>query len=156
MKDSEADIAIGTLEKLADREFEAVCAAARDGNAPFGSYAQTRHNAFLQARNEILKALANAMRKRDAENPFALQDGELTTMDMHTCDMCGRMCASPVYTVCLSYGNQSKTASEVCADCMRRLEFRPVKVISLDAYRRFERWTVSQLEAEDEPQSNGD
>lgn len=47
MKDSEADIAIGVLNKLIDQELEAVRAATRDGNTPFGGYAQTRHNAFL-------------------------------------------------------------------------------------------------------------
>ncbi|UQT37200.1 hypothetical protein M5E83_09650 [Bifidobacterium adolescentis] len=59
MKDSEADIAIGVLNKLIDQELEAVRAATRDGNTPFGSYAQTRHNAFLYARDEIRKALAD-------------------------------------------------------------------------------------------------
>lgn len=36
MKDSEADIAIGVLNKLIDQELEAVRAATRDGNTPFG------------------------------------------------------------------------------------------------------------------------
>lgn len=35
MKDSEADIAIGVLNKLIDQELEAVRAATRDGNTPF-------------------------------------------------------------------------------------------------------------------------
>ena len=61
MKDSEADIAIGVLNKLIDQELEAVRAATRDGNTPFGSYAQTRHNAFLYARDEIRKALAGLL-----------------------------------------------------------------------------------------------
>lgn len=43
MKDSEADIAIGVLNKLIDQELEAVRAATRDGNTPFVGYAQTRH-----------------------------------------------------------------------------------------------------------------
>lgn len=51
MKDSEADIAIGVLNKLIDQELEAVRAATRDGNTPFVGYAQTRHNAFLYARD---------------------------------------------------------------------------------------------------------
>lgn len=34
MKDSEADIAIGVLNKLIDQELEAVRAATRDGNTP--------------------------------------------------------------------------------------------------------------------------
>lgn len=61
MKDSEADIAIGVLNKLIDQELEAVRAATRDGNTPFVGYAQTRHNAFLYARDEIRKALAAAV-----------------------------------------------------------------------------------------------
>ena len=59
MKDSEADIAIGVLNKLIDQELEAVRAATRDGNTSFVGYAQTRHNAFLYARDEIRKALAD-------------------------------------------------------------------------------------------------
>lgn len=46
------------LNKLIDQELEAVRSATRDGNTPFGGYAQTRHNAFLYARDEIRKALA--------------------------------------------------------------------------------------------------
>lgn len=61
MKDSEADIAIGVLNKLIDQELEAVRAATRDGNIPFVGYAQTRHNAFLYARDEIRKALAGLL-----------------------------------------------------------------------------------------------
>ena len=63
MKDSEADIAIGVLNKLIDQELEAVRAATRDGNTPFGGYAQTRHNAFLTAKDEIRKALADMCRE---------------------------------------------------------------------------------------------
>lgn len=70
MKDSEADIAIGVLNKLIDQELEAVRAATRYGNTPFGGYAQTRHNAFLYARDEIRKALAAAVDERGAGNPF--------------------------------------------------------------------------------------
>lgn len=77
MKDSEADIAIGVLNKLIDQELEAVRAATRDGNTPFGGYAQTRHNAFLYARDEIRKALAAAVDERGAGNPFLPQRDEL-------------------------------------------------------------------------------
>lgn len=89
MKDSEADIAIGVLNKLIDQELEAVRAATRDGNTPFVGYAQTRHNAFLYARDEIRKALAAAVDERGAGNPFLPQRDELVTQDMHTCDLCG-------------------------------------------------------------------
>lgn len=148
MKDSEADIAIGVLNKLIDQELEAVRAATRDGNTPFGSYAQTRHNAFLYARDEIRKALAAAVDERDALNPFLPQRDELVTQDMHTCDLCGRRVSSPVYAVHLAYMDQAKTASEVCAGCMWRMKFQPVRAISLDMYRLFERWLDEQKETE--------
>lgn len=61
MNNTGADIAIGVLNKLIDQELEAVRAATRDGNTPFGGYAQTRHNAFLYARDEIRKALAGLL-----------------------------------------------------------------------------------------------
>ena len=82
-------------------------------------------------------------------NPFGCQRDELTTMDMHTCDLCGRWCSSPVYSVCLCYADQAKVAGEVCADCMWRLKFSPVRTISLDAYRLFEQWRLSQSEADE-------
>lgn len=149
MKDSEADIAIGVLNKLIDQELEAVRAATRDGNTPFVGYAQTRHNAFLYARDEIRKALAAAVDERGAGNPFLPQRDELVTQDMHTCDLCGRWCSSPVYSIGLIYGGQAKTFTEVCADCMWRLKFSPVRTISLDAYRLFEQWRLSQSEADE-------
>lgn len=148
MKDSEADIAIGVLDKLIDQELEAVRAATRDGNTPFGGYAQTRHNAFLYARDEIRKALAAAVDERGAENPFLPPRDELVTQDMHTCDLCGRRVSSPVYALHLAYMDQAKTASEVCADCMWRMKFQPVRAISLDMYRLFERWLDEQKETE--------
>lgn len=148
MKDSEADIAIGVLNKLIDQELEAVRAATRDGNTPFVGYAQTRHNAFLYARDEIRKALAAAVDERGAGNPFLPQRDELVTQDMHTCDLCGRRVSSPVYAVHLAYMDQAKTASEVCAGCMWRMKFQPVRAISLDMYRLFERWLDEQKETE--------
>lgn len=148
MRNSEADIAIGVLNKLIDQELEAVRAATRDGNTPFGGYAQTRHNAFLYARDEIRKALAAAVDERGAGNPFLPQRDELVTQDMHTCDLCGRRVSSPVYAVHLAYMDQAKTASEVCADCMWRMKFQPVRAISLDMYRLFERWLDEQKETE--------
>lgn len=75
-------------------------------------------------------------------NPFGCQRDELTTMDMHTCDLCGRACSSPVYSVLLAYGGQAKAVTEVCADCMWRLKFRPTKVVPLEAYRDYERWVI--------------
>lgn len=146
MKDSEADIAIGTLGKLIDQELAAMRAASRDGNRPLYEISSTRYHAYLTAKDEITKALADAVEERDAENPFLPQRDELVTMDIHTCDLCGRWCSSPVYSVGLIYGGQAKTVTEVCADCMRRLKFQPVRTIPLDAYRLFERWRLSQSE----------
>lgn len=148
MKDSEADIAIGVLNKLIDQELEAVRAATRDGNTPSAATPQTRHNAFLYARDEIRKALAAVVDERGAGNPFLPQRDELVTQDMHTCDLCGRRVSSPVYAVHLAYMDQAKTASEVCADCMWRMKFQPVRAISLDMYRLFERWLDEQKETE--------
>lgn len=89
------------------------------------------------------------MDERGAGNPFLPQRDELVTQDMHTCDLCGRWCSSPVYSIGLIYGGQAKTFTEVCADCMRRLKFSPVRTISLDAYRLFEQWRLSQSEADE-------
>lgn len=48
----------------------------------------------------------------------------------------------------LIYGGQAKTFTEVCADCMWRLKFQPVKTIPLDIYRLFEKWLDEQKETE--------
>lgn len=80
------------------------------------------------------------MEERDAGNPFLPRRDELVTQDMHTCDLCGRWCSGPVYRVCLCYADQSRVASEVCADCMWRLGFRPVRTVPLATYWRYERW----------------
>ena len=149
MNNTGADIVISTLGKLIDQELAAVRAASRDGNRPFYEISSTRYHAYLTAKDEIKKALADAVEERDAENPFLPQRDELVTMDIHTCDLCGRRCSSPVYAVHLAYMDQAKTASEVCADCMWRLKFSPVRTISLDAYRLFERWRLSQSEADE-------
>ena len=148
MKDSEADIAIGVLGKLVDQELEAVRAGQRYGNKLLAESSSIRYHAYLAAKDEISKALADAVEERDAENPFLPQRDELVTMDIHTCDLCGRWCSSPVYSVGLIYGGQAKTVTEVCADCMRRLKFQPVRTISLDIYRLFEKWLDEQKETE--------
>lgn len=148
MNNTDADTAISALDKLIDQELAAVRAASRDGNRPLYEISSTRYHAYLTAKDEITKALADAMEERDAENPFLPQRDELVTMDIHTCDLCGRWCSSPVYSVGLIYGGQAKTVTEVCADCMRRLKFQPVRAISLDMYRLFERWLDEQKETE--------
>lgn len=148
MKDSEADIAIGVRGKLVDQELEAVRAGQRYGNKLLEESSSIRYHAYLAAKDEISKALADAVEERDAENPFLPQRDELVTMDIHTCDLCGRWCSSPVYSVGLIYGGQAKTVTEVCADCMRRLKFQPVRTISLDIYRLFEKWLDEQKETE--------
>lgn len=148
MNNTGADIAISALDKLIDQELAAVRAASRDGNRPLYEISSTRYHAYLTAKDEITKALADAVEERDAENPFLPQRDELVTMDIHTCDLCGRWCSSPVYSIGLIYGGQAKTFTEVCADCMRRLKFQPVKTISLDIYRLFEKWLDEQKETE--------
>lgn len=148
MNNTGADVAISTLGKLIDQELAAVRAASRDGNRPFYEISSTRYHAYLTAKDEIRKALAAAVEERDAGNPFLPQRDELVTMDIHTCDLCGRLCSSPVYSIGLIYGGQAKTVTEVCADCMRRLKFQPVKTISLDIYRLFEKWLDEQKETE--------
>lgn len=92
--------------------------------------------------------LVAAVDERGAGNPFLPQRDELVTQDMHTCDLCGRWCSSPVYSIGLIYGGQAKTFTEVCADCMWRLKFQPVKTIPLDIYRLFEKWLDEQKETE--------
>lgn len=148
MKDSEADIAIGVLNKLIDQELAAMRAASRDGNRPLYESSSIRYHAYLTAKDEISKALADAVEERDEGNPFLPQRDELVTQDMHACDLCGRWCSSPVYSIGLIYGGQAKTFTEVCADCMWRLKFEPVRTISLDIYRLFEKWLDEQKETE--------
>lgn len=142
------EIAVNALDKLIDQELAAVRAASRDGNRPLYEISSTRYHAYLTAKDEITKALADAMEERDALNPFLPQRDELVTQDMHTCDLCGRRVSSPVYALHLAYMDQAKTASEVCADCMWRMKFQPVRAISLDMYRLFERWLDEQKETE--------
>lgn len=148
MRNSDADIAINTLNKLIDQEYEAASAGMRYGNRSLEESASIRYHAYLNARDKIREALADAMDERDALNPFLPQRDELVTQDMHTCDLCGRWCSSPVYSIGLIYGGQAKTFTEVCADCMRRLKFQPVKTIPLDIYRLFEKWLDEQKETE--------
>lgn len=149
MRNSDANIAIDVLNKLIAQELEAASAGMRFGDRPLEERASIRYHAYLTAKDEIRKALADAVEERDAENPFLPQRDELVTQDMHTCDLCGRWCSSPVYSVCLCYADQAKVAGEVCADCMWRLKFHPVKIISLNASRLFERWRLSQSEADE-------
>lgn len=148
MNNTGADIAISTLGKLIDQELAAMRAASRDGNRPLYEISSTRYHAYLTAKDEITKALADAVEERNEGNPFLPQRDELVTQDMHTCDLCGRRVSSPVYAVHLAYMDQAKTASEVCAGCMWRMKFQPVRAISLDMYRLFERWLDEQKETE--------
>ena len=149
MKDSEADIAIGVLNKLIAQELETASAGQRYGNKPLEECATSRYHAYTFARDKIREALADAVEERDARNPFQCQRDELVTQDMHTCDLCGMRVSGPVYAVHLAYMDQAKTASEVCADCMWRLKFSPVRAMSLDAYRLFEQWRLSQSKADE-------
>ena len=148
MRNSDADIAIDVLNKLIANEYEAASAGQRYGNRPLEESASIRYHAYLNARDKIREALADAMQERDALNPLLPQRDELVTQDMHTCDLCGRRVSSPVYALHLAYMDQAKTASEVCADCMWRMKFQPVRAISLDMYRLSERWLDEQKETE--------
>lgn len=136
MRDSDADIAINTLNKLITQELKAARAGSCQGNRPLEECATTRSNAYAFARDKIKEALADAVEERDAGNPFLPRRDELVTQDMHTCDLCGRWCSGPVYRVCLCYADQSRVASEVCADCMWRLGFRPVRTVPLAVLSR--------------------
>lgn len=84
MRDSDADIAIDVLNKLIDQELKAASAGMRDGNRILEECASTRYHAYTFARDEIRKALADAVEERDARNPFQCQRDELVTQDMHT------------------------------------------------------------------------
>lgn len=148
MRNSDADIAIDVLNKLIAQELEAASAGMRFGNRPLEESASIRYHAYINARDKIREALADAVEERDARNPFQCQRDELVTQDMHTCDLCGRWCSSPVYSIGLIYGGQAKTVTEVCADCMWRMKFQPVRAISLDIYRLFEKWLDEQKETE--------
>lgn len=149
MRNSDADIAIGVLNKLIAHELEAARAGQRYGNKPLEESASIRYHTYINAKDKIREALADAIEERDARNPFQCRRDELVTQDMHTCDLCGRRCSSPVYRVCLCYADQSKVASEVCADCMWRLKFQPVRTVSLDSYRLYEQWLLSQSEVDE-------
>ena len=79
MRDSDADIAINTLNKLITQELKAARAGSCQGNRPLEECATTRSNAYAFARDEIRKALADAVEERDARNPFQCQRDELVT-----------------------------------------------------------------------------
>lgn len=72
------------------------------------------------------------------DNPFLGDPSHsMTTQDMTTCDICGRMCERGLcQSIVVVYGSQAKTASEVCAECMHRMGFRPQRVIDEDNYQR--------------------
>lgn len=103
MRNSDANIAIDVLNKLIAQELEAASAGMRFGDRPLEERASIRYHAYLTARDEIRKALADAVEERDARNPFQCQRDELVTQDMHTCDLCGRRVSSPVYAVHIAY-----------------------------------------------------
>lgn len=148
MRNSDANIAIDVLNKLIAQELETASASQRRGDRTLYESAAIRYHAYLDAKDKIREALADAVEERDARNPFQCRRDELVIQDMHTCDLCGRRVSSPVYAVHLAYMDQAKTASEVCADCMWRMKFQPVRAISLDMYRLFERWLDEQKETE--------
>lgn len=112
-------------------------------------YNDGRFDAFQQAINHCQDMLGRSSQvsdeipNRDEENPFRCQRDELVTMDMHTCDLCGKWVPSPVYPVLLAFNGQSKTATEVCADCMNHLKFKLTKTVPMEAYRDYEQWVMA-------------
>lgn len=158
MRNSDADIAINTLNKLIAHELEAASASQRRSDRTLYESAAIRYHAYLDARDKIWEALADAVEERDGSNPFLpqrdelvnggremsdeqtnpfeLQDGELTTMDMHRCDFCRTLVSSPVYEVIAIFNGQATTADEVCPECMQRFGFKPTAVIPLTTYRK--------------------
>lgn len=70
MRNSDADIAIDVLNKLIDQELEAASAGMRFGNRPLEESASIRYHAYINARDKIREALADAVEERDARNPF--------------------------------------------------------------------------------------
>jgi hypothetical protein len=59
MRNSEANIAIDVLNKLIAQELEAASAGMRFGDRPLEERASIRYHAYLTARDEIRKALAD-------------------------------------------------------------------------------------------------
>jgi hypothetical protein len=100
MNNTGADIAISTLGKLIDQELAAMRAASRDGNRPLYEISSTRYHAYLAAKDEIKKALADAVEERDAGNPFLPQRDELVTMDTYTPAICAAGGARVPSTAC--------------------------------------------------------
>lgn len=102
MRDSDADIAIDVLNKLIDQELKAASAGMRDGNRILEECASTRYHAYTFARDEIGKALADAVEERDAENPFLPQRDELVT----------RIC---IRAICVAGGARVPCTACACA-----------------------------------------
>lgn len=62
MSNTDADTAISALDKLIDQELAAVRAASRDGNRTLYESSSIRYHAYLTAKDEITKALADMCR----------------------------------------------------------------------------------------------
>lgn len=114
MRDSDADIAIDVLNKLIDQELKAASAGMRDGNRILEECASTRYHAYTFARDEIRKALADAVEERDARNPFQCQRDELVTQDMHTA-ICAAGGARVPCTACACATRTSPGWRPMCA-----------------------------------------
>lgn len=61
MRNSDADIAINTLNKLIAQELASASAAYRDGDRTLYKSSSIRYHAYLAAKGEIRKALAACM-----------------------------------------------------------------------------------------------
>ena len=64
MSNTDADTAISALDKLIAQELAAVRAASRDGNRTLYESSSIRYHAYLTAKDEIRKALADAVAER--------------------------------------------------------------------------------------------
>lgn len=73
MSNTDADIAINALDKLTARELAAASAAYRDDDRPLYESSSIRYHAYLTAKDEIRKALADAVEERE----IALAEGQM-------------------------------------------------------------------------------
>lgn len=136
MKD--IDIVVKVLHALAKKHLKSYELADKPLDR---KYAKAQCGAISEAECEIKKALAKE--RECGDNPSEMSPDELTTQDMHVCDLCGKWVSGLVYPVLLAFNGQSKTATEVCIDCMNHLKFKPTKTMPMEAYRDYERWVIA-------------
>ena len=149
MKDTGAELAVSILNKLARRELELAGVPITDDFRNLKESPSIRFHAYLYARERIRMALARSVDESDAENPLLPPSDELVRQGTNRGDRGGRRGSSRGDSVSLGDGAKRKTVDEVCADCMWRLKFDPVRTVSLDSYRLYEQWLLSQSKADE-------